>query len=313
MKIYSKLVGKIVKNKTRIKNAVGIVSFAIGLRYCKINSIPDNLSSNPTSQVERIYNHHVEADSGVLTSNKQISEGSKSSLNVRCGDLSKSGPGARAKADARQNAKAVKSSSGSTLIPGAEALVPQNSYCLYHKNAPLSCKSSVKVSNSPFQGDGDNNQPPPENDQFDSSSYKGGQSPFENYDYDNSDHTRENTDFSNKRRMSHSYDGHAKKCFGIQENRNKESLQKFEKNIRDYIESPETERINGSYRYETAAYHYKKPDEDLIVTVNATNNEYISARNVTDFQLEKLEIDGNLGYDSRPTMSLTLRLRGPKQ
>jgi hypothetical protein len=51
----------------------------------------------------------------------------------------------------------------------------------------------------------------------------------------------------------------------------------------------------------------------LIVTVNATNNEYISARNATDFQLEKLEIDGNLGYDSRPSMSLTLRLRGPKQ
>jgi hypothetical protein len=60
--------------------------------------------------------------------------------------------------------------------------------------------------------------------------------------------------------MSHSYDGHAEKCFGIQENRNKENLQKFEKNIRDYIESPETERINGSYRYETPAYHYKKPD-----------------------------------------------------
>ena len=79
------------------------------------------------------------------------------------------------------------------------------------------------------------------------------------------------------------------------------------------IESPETERINGSYRYETPAYHYKKPDEDLIVTVNATTNKYISVRNATDFQLEKLEIDGNLGYDSRPPMSLTLRLRGPKQ
>lgn len=66
------------------------------------------------------------------------------------------------------------------------------------------------------------------------------------------------------------------------------------------------------YIYQTPAYHYKKPDEDLIVTVNATNNEYISVRNATDFQLEKLEIDGNLGYDSRPSMSLTLRLRGPK-
>ena len=97
--------------------------------------------------------------------------------------------------------------------------------------------------------------------------------------------------------MNHSYDGHAETCFSIQENRNKENLQKFEKNVRDYRESPEMERIDGSYRYETPAYHYNKPDEDLVVTVNATNNEYISVKNATDFQLEKSEIDGNLGYD----------------
>jgi hypothetical protein len=57
----------------------------------------------------------------------------------------------------------------------------------------------------------------------------------------------------------------------------------------------------------------QKPGEDLIITVDATNNEYISVRNATDFQLEKVDIDGNLGYDSRPSMSVTLRLRGPKQ
>ena len=38
---------------------------------------------------------------------------------------------------------------------------------------------------------------------------------------------------------------------GITEPRNKKSLGKFE---------PETERINGSYRYEVPTYHYKKPD-----------------------------------------------------
>ena len=97
-------------------------------------------------------------------------------------------------------------------------------------------------------------------------------------------------------------------CKKIEINKAYRSLKK---NIRYYLESAETERINGSYSYETPAYHYKKPDEDLIVTVNATNNEYISVRNATDFQLEKLEIDGNLGYDSRPSMSL--KLRGPKQ
>lgn len=79
--------------------------------------------------------------------------------------------------------------------------------------------------------------------------------------------------------MNHSYEGHAKKCFGMKQNRNKESLKEFERKTCNYIESPETERIKGSYRYETAAYHYKKPDENLIVTVNATNNKYISVIN----------------------------------
>ena len=41
----------------------------------------------------------------------QTSEASKSALKVRCGDFSKSGPGARAKAAARRNAKAGKFSS----------------------------------------------------------------------------------------------------------------------------------------------------------------------------------------------------------
>jgi hypothetical protein len=97
------------------------------------------------------------------------------------------------------------------------------------------------------------------------------------------------------------------------ENRNKPNQQIFQDKIQNYIQSPETVRIDGSYRYETPAYHYKKPKEDLIVTVNATNNEYISVRNATKPQLEKVKIDGNLGYDSRPSMSVTLRLRGPKQ
>ena len=200
-----------------------------------------------------------------------------------------------------------------SIIPGATGFVPQNIYCRYHKYEPASCKPRAKVSDDLFQGNGGNNQPPPEDGNFDASQYKGGPSPFKDFDYDNPSHTRENVGFSNQKRMSHSYDGHAEECFGMKENRNKESLQKFEGKIRDYIKSPETERINGSYRYGTPAYHYKKPDEDLIVSVNATNNEYISVRNATDFQLGKLEIDGNLGYDSRPSMSLTLRLRGPKQ
>ena len=52
MKIYSKLLSKIRNNKARVKKVMGIVSVAVGLRYGKINSIPTNLSSNSTQQIE---------------------------------------------------------------------------------------------------------------------------------------------------------------------------------------------------------------------------------------------------------------------
>ena len=79
------------------------------------------------------------------------SEALKSALEIRGGDLGKgSSPGSRAKADARRNAKAGKYSSGSNIIPGADALVPRNTYCCYHPNAPLSCKPRVKLANDSF-------------------------------------------------------------------------------------------------------------------------------------------------------------------
>ena len=105
----------------------------------------------------------------------------------------------------------------------------------------------MKVSDSPFQDDGNN--PPFEDSQFDASQYKGGPNPFiDKFDYNNPNHTRENTDFSSQKRMNHAYDRHAEKCFGMKENRNKENLKKFEKKARSFIESPETEKIKGSYR-----------------------------------------------------------------
>ena len=81
----------------------------------------------------------------------------------------------------------------------------------------------MKVSDSPFQGDG-NNPPPEDCSEFDFSQYKGGPSPFKNFDYDNENYTRENVVFSSQRRMNHSYDGHVEKCFGMQETRKKQSL-----------------------------------------------------------------------------------------
>jgi hypothetical protein len=259
----------------------------------------------------------VKSGSGVVIEmknqhNQKTSEALKLALEVRSGDLGKAGPGARAKADAKSHFKAKGSGSSSIFVNG---FVPQSTYCHYHKNAPLSCKTRVKLSDNQFQPQDDGSEIYHQNgnSKFDPKDYKGGPPPFENFDYDNSNHTRKNVDFSNKRRMNHSYDGHAKKCFDMTENRNKPNQQRFQDKVQNYIQSPETERIDGSYRYETPAYHYKKPNEDLIITVNATNNEYISVRNATEFQLEKVKIDGNLGYDSRPSMSLTLRLRGSKQ
>ena len=65
MKIASKLLGKIRNNKTRVKKAVGIVTVAVGLRYGTMNSIPTNLSSNSTQQVEQVHNY-VEEDMRVI-------------------------------------------------------------------------------------------------------------------------------------------------------------------------------------------------------------------------------------------------------
>ena len=223
MNIYYKVLTKIRNNKTKFTNIGGIVTLAFGLRYGKINSIPTNFSLNYIQQVEKVHNflkedlkviktevNVIKTGDMLLISNQQIYEGSKSALRIRSGDVSKSNADARAKADARRNAKAGKWSSGSIIIPGTEVLLPQNTYCRYHQNAPSSCR--VKITPDPFPGGGNNHQPPYEGSNFDESQYKGGSSPFiDKFDYNNLNHSRENVDFSNKKRMSHSYDGHAKK------------------------------------------------------------------------------------------------------
>lgn len=101
---------------------------------------------------------------------------SKSTLEIHGGYLGKgSSPGARAKANARRNAQARKPNSGSSLIPSTNGYVPQHTYYHYHKSdPPLSCKTRMKASNGPFQGDGGNDQLPSENPKFDSSNYKDG-------------------------------------------------------------------------------------------------------------------------------------------
>ena len=134
MKVYCKVLSKIRNNKARVKKVVGIVSVAVGLRYGKINSIPTSLSSNPTQQVEQVQNY-VEEDiqvidtdgkviktgSGILLGSSTISEGSKSILIVHGGDLGKSGPGPRAKADASRNAKARVNRAGNSKANNSQS------------------------------------------------------------------------------------------------------------------------------------------------------------------------------------------------
>ena len=78
-------------------------------------------------------------DEEINVSSVQPSEALEFSLKIRSGDLSKSGPGSRAKADARRHAK---TGSSSIFVNG---FVPQNTYCHYHQNAPLSCKTRLKT------------------------------------------------------------------------------------------------------------------------------------------------------------------------
>jgi len=69
----------------------------------------------------------------------------------RGGDLGKSGPGPRAKADAARNVG--KQKGGSIFVQG---FTPQRQYGSHPTNKPLSCRNNVKLKNNPF----DNNQDP---------------------------------------------------------------------------------------------------------------------------------------------------------
>lgn len=305
-----------------MKKAFATVIAGYAFRYGQIDLNAD-LLANSDQHLETTYSYQESADGNQSVNSIRIKTGSRTmfttrkeqnqtseALKVRSGDLGESGPGPRAKVDARRHFK-NRSRSSSLFVHG---FVPQQTYCQYHKSdPPLSCKTSVKVSNSQFQGDGDNNQPPPEDNNFDASQYKAGPNPFLNkFDYDNPNHTRKNTDFSSQKRMNHAYDRHAEKCFGMKENRNKENLKKFEGKARGFIESPETEKINGSYRYETPAYFYKENDGNLMTIVNATDNSFITVVNVTESQLNSIRDNKNFGLDTRPSMQFTLKLRGPK-
>ena len=47
--------------------------------------------------------------------------------------------------------------------------------------------------------------------------------------------------------------------------------------------------------------------------VNATDNALITIVNATESQLDSIRDERNFGLDTRPTMQMLLKLRGPKQ
>ena len=164
MKIISKLLGKIRKNKHRLKKIIAII--IVGLttrrygRHGKIDLIPINSSSNSSQQAEHVPNY-VEEDmqlvnidgkikyglnnksssrivktgSGILMGNQQIAKDSKDTVNqIRGGDLGKSGPGPRANAGVRKTGQTT--SSGSSIF--VKGYIPQNIYCNhYHKDGNI--------------------------------------------------------------------------------------------------------------------------------------------------------------------------------
>jgi Colicin D len=243
----------------------------------------------------------------------------KYNLKLSGGDLGKSGPGPKAKADARRNSTSTAKGSGSLIIPGVDGFVPNKSY--YGSNKQFSYKS-VKVVGNPLQGDENNgNNPPPEDGQCDArqetnSEYKNGPSPFKDYNYKDRETVAQNILFNKPRRLDKTYDKHAKECFDITENRNNSNLLRFQKDIEDLAQS--ADRVyKGSYRYEDPAFIFVKEIDNkmTVVIVNATNNEYITVFNPTANQMKNLNLDVNIGFDTRPSSPSTqmiLRFRGPK-
>jgi len=125
---------RIFKFLNKIKKVIGIIIITLGPPELKSgkrnqnNSTISNLSLNSTQHIER----SIEKDKDIKM-DCEICESSKSALKIRSGELSKNGPGARARADARRNSKAGKYTSSTIIIPGVSGYTPQHVYPLYHE------------------------------------------------------------------------------------------------------------------------------------------------------------------------------------
>lgn len=129
------------------------------------------------------------------------------------------------------------------------------------------------------------------------------------HNYKRETEARKSTNFEQSR-LQHSYDGH-RDIYGLLENKNKQNLENFKKNVYNDINLPEFELINGSYRYQTPAYLYYNKAQNVLHVVNATDDVNITSLKPTPFQQDQLRNNNNIGLDTQPVLRLTLRLRGP--
>lgn len=196
-----------------------------------------------------------------------------------------------------------------------DAFQPRTSYSHYnhYKKATSSHLSAKNVTSNEWIDNLPLNCPSP---------FKGGPSPFIGYQY-NKDHTLQSLDFSNQKSENHFFDRHGESALNLKGNRNKETLAKTRTKLVEFASEPDTKRVEGSFRYEKPVYHYLKDSpgarakNNLILTVDAQTNQPISVRNVTKYQFDQIDRNGNLGLDARPVkpsgeegFSVVLRLHG---
>lgn len=170
MKIFVRKITRIKKRRA-IKRAIIADATGLAYKYGRINVNP-NLFVNYGQQNQHLeakysyqeyatvgddqhsliesesINHtRIKLDSGVLgilrkDFQNEIPDYLKKAIQFRSGDLGKSGPGARAKSNARRNAR--KTGGGSRF---AQGFTPQRQYGSWPINEPLSCCKTVGVGN----------------------------------------------------------------------------------------------------------------------------------------------------------------------
>lgn len=132
-----------------------------------------------------------------------------------------------------------------------DVFIPQNPYSIYHKCKPTSCRNYVKRNDDHFQPGNAGNG-------IDPSNYRGGPSPFKDYDYDNTGFNRHNVVF--------------KPLIFLIDMRKTVFIEQLPRIKNSRI------KLKTLFNYQLVMKHRHIIIKN-VVRINATNNEYISIRN----------------------------------